>query len=75
VRDRVGARRISRLEHKSFALQFLSEDVLSLLSLCLVLAQLDRLPPVDVLSSAMANALKTSSLATVLSQRGASDAT
>jgi hypothetical protein len=36
-----------RSELKSFAFQFLSKDFLSLLSLGLVLAQLDRLPPVD----------------------------
>jgi hypothetical protein len=47
VRDRVSAGRIPRSELKSFAFQFLSEHFLSLLSLCLVLAQLGRLPPVD----------------------------
>jgi hypothetical protein len=47
VRDRVSAGRIPRSEFKPQALQFLSKDFLSLLSLRLVLAQLDRLPSVD----------------------------
>jgi hypothetical protein len=47
VRDRVSAGRISWLELKSFALQFLSEYCPSLLSLGLVLAQLDHLPAAD----------------------------
>jgi hypothetical protein len=47
VRDRVTAGRIPRSELKSFAFQFLSEYFLSLLALCLVLTQLDRLPAVE----------------------------
>jgi hypothetical protein len=47
VRDRVSAGRISWLELKPFAFQFLSEYFLSPLALGLVLAQLDRLPPID----------------------------
>jgi hypothetical protein len=47
VRDRVSAGRIPRSQLKSFAFQFLSEYYLSLLALGLVLAQLDRLAPVD----------------------------
>jgi hypothetical protein len=47
VRDRLAAGDHSWLELKSDDLQFLSDYLLSLLSLCLVLAQLDRLPPVD----------------------------
>jgi hypothetical protein len=47
VRNRVSAERISWLERKSHDLQFLSECLLSLLSLCLVLPQLYRLPAVD----------------------------
>ena len=48
MRDRVSAGRIPRSELKSFAFQYLSEYFLSVLSLCLVLAELDRLAPVDV---------------------------
>jgi hypothetical protein len=47
VRKRLTAGRVSWLKLKSYALQFLSEYLLSLLSLGLVSAQLDRLPAVD----------------------------
>ena len=47
MRNRVSAGRHSGSELKSIAFQFLSEYFLSLLALCLVLTQLDRLPAVE----------------------------
>ena len=47
MRDHVSAGRHSGLDLKSYNLQFLPENFLSLLALGLVLAQLDRLAPVN----------------------------